>query len=156
MALDYHLCCIGKQLLKILEKNYMKSNFIKCPLNYIGGKIKLLPQILPLFPQNIDTFVDLFCGGANVCVNVNAERKIANDNNTNVIGFVTSKMYMFFPPLYFLYRLYIKYCKKFVEVGYENENFLFLFALSLNFSIVFLIFLIYNLKFEYMSICYFL
>lgn len=64
----------------------MKSNFIKCPLNYIGGKTKLLPQILPLFPQNIDTFVDLFCGGANVCVNVNAKRKIANDNNTNVIG----------------------------------------------------------------------
>ena len=64
----------------------MKSNFIKCPLNYIGGKTKILLQILPLFPQNIDTFVDLFCGGVNVCVNVNAKRKIANDDNTNVIG----------------------------------------------------------------------
>ena len=27
---------------------------IQSPLNYTGGKFKLLPQILPLFPQNIN------------------------------------------------------------------------------------------------------
>lgn len=37
--------------------------FIKSPLNYTGGKYKLLPQLLELFPTNIDTFVDLFAGG---------------------------------------------------------------------------------------------
>lgn len=49
-------------------------------MNYIGGKHKLLSQILPLFPQNIKTFVDLFCGGCNVGINVNAENVIFNDN----------------------------------------------------------------------------
>lgn len=53
---------------------------IKSPLNYIGGKYKLLPQILPLFPQKIDTFVDLFAGGCNVGININANKIIFNDN----------------------------------------------------------------------------
>lgn len=34
----------------------------KNPFNYTGAKYKLLQQILPLFPENIDTFVDLFGG----------------------------------------------------------------------------------------------
>lgn len=37
--------------------------YYKNPFNYTGSKYKLLPQILPLFPSNIDTFVDLFGGG---------------------------------------------------------------------------------------------
>lgn len=37
---------------------------IQSPLNYTGGKFKLLPQILPHFPKDIDVFVDLFCGSA--------------------------------------------------------------------------------------------
>lgn len=55
------------------------------PMNYIGGKYKLLPQILPLFPNNINTFVDLFCGGCNVGINVNAKEYIFNDNLTYLI-----------------------------------------------------------------------
>ena len=43
----------------------MKIEMIKSPLNYTGGKYKLLPQILPYFPSNINTFVDMFCGGIN-------------------------------------------------------------------------------------------
>lgn len=58
----------------------MKSPYIQSPLNYIGGKYKLLPQLLPLFPRRIGTFVDLFCGGCNVGVNVRAERTVFNDN----------------------------------------------------------------------------
>ena len=57
------------------------SKYIKSPLNYTGGKYKLLPQILPLFPNNIETFVDLFAGGCNVSINVDAKRIIANDIN---------------------------------------------------------------------------
>lgn len=52
---------------------------IQSPLNYTGGKYKLLPQILPLFPKHIDTFVDLFCGGCNVGINVEANKIIYND-----------------------------------------------------------------------------
>lgn len=57
---------------------------IQSPLNYTGGKFKLLPQILPLFPTNIDIFVDLFCGGANVGVNVKSNKTILNDTNDNL------------------------------------------------------------------------
>lgn len=53
---------------------------IQSPLNYTGGKYKLLPQILPLFPENIDGFVDLFCGGCNVGINVKANHYIYNDS----------------------------------------------------------------------------
>lgn len=54
---------------------------IQSPLNYTGGKFKLLPQLLPLFPNNIHTFVDLFCGGCNVGINVKAQKHIYNDTN---------------------------------------------------------------------------
>lgn len=49
-------------------------------MNYTGGKYRLLPQILPLFPCNIDTFVDVFCGGCNVGINVSAQQWLFNDN----------------------------------------------------------------------------
>ena len=61
------------------------SRIIASPMNYIGGKYKILPQILPLFPKNIRTFVDLFCGGCNVGINVPAEKTIFNDNLTYLI-----------------------------------------------------------------------
>lgn len=66
--------------------NFPQKN-IASPLNYTGGKHKLLPQILPLFPKNIETFVDLFCGGCNVGVNANAKKIICNDNNKKLIEF---------------------------------------------------------------------
>lgn len=63
-----------------------KEIFVKSPMNYTGGKYKLLPQILPLFPSEIDTFVDLFTGGGNIAVNINnANKIIANDFETRII-----------------------------------------------------------------------
>ncbi len=58
---------------------------IKSPLNYIGGKSKLLDQILPLFPKEIDNFIDLFAGGCNVGMNVIANKIYFNDNLTYLI-----------------------------------------------------------------------
>lgn len=58
---------------------------IQSPLNYMGGKFKLLPQILPLFPKNINTFVDLFCGGCNVGINIDCESVIYNDLDENLL-----------------------------------------------------------------------
>lgn len=58
---------------------------IQSPLNYTGGKFKLLPQILPHFPENIDMFVDLFCGGCNVGINVEANKVIYNDLNEHLL-----------------------------------------------------------------------
>ncbi|HDY5721958.1 TPA: DNA adenine methylase, partial [Staphylococcus aureus] len=69
---------------KITKWNPTQNYYIKSPLNYIGGKYKLLDQIIPLFPKNISTFVDLFAGGANVGVNVKASRHIFIDMNFKI------------------------------------------------------------------------
>lgn len=61
------------------------NSLIQSPLNYTGGKFKLLPQILPYFPNKIDTFVDLFCGGCNVGCNIKCNHIIFNDINLNLI-----------------------------------------------------------------------
>lgn len=80
----------NKQI-KDVEVNRYKKNtktnkkYIKSPLNYIGGKYKILNQILPYFPSEIDTFVDLFAGGLNVSINIDANRIIANDHNKFII-----------------------------------------------------------------------
>jgi len=63
-----------------------KSPLIQSPLNYTGGKFKLLEQLLPHFPKYIDSFVDLFCGGCNVGVNVTADNVIFIDNNKRLFG----------------------------------------------------------------------
>jgi adenine-specific DNA-methyltransferase len=59
----------------------VQEHFDKAPFNYIGNKFKILPQLLPLFPEKIRTFVDLFAGGCDVCANVKAQRVLANDIN---------------------------------------------------------------------------
>lgn len=64
----------------------LKEKYIKSPLNYVGGKYKLLKEILPLFPDNIHTFVDLFGGGFNVGINVDSEQTIYNDLENHVVG----------------------------------------------------------------------
>lgn len=58
---------------------------IKSPLNYTGGKYKLMSQLDTHFPDNIDTFVDLFTGGANVAINVQAANYLAYDKNDSLI-----------------------------------------------------------------------
>lgn len=59
---------------------------IASPLNYTGGKAKLLEQIKPLFPLQINNFIDLFCGGCNVGINVEAGKYLYNDINSELIG----------------------------------------------------------------------
>jgi len=66
------------------------SGFIKSPLNYIGGKYKILNQIISLLPKNINYFVDLFTGGGNVGINIKAKNIILNDNLIYLIDFYRS------------------------------------------------------------------
>lgn len=61
------------------------NNLIQSPLNYVGGKFKLLPQIIPYFPDRIGCFIDVFAGGLNVGVNIDTPYLIANDLNFYVI-----------------------------------------------------------------------
>ena len=65
-----------------MEKNILHKNkkYLKSPMNYMGGKFRLLNQILPLFPQDINNFIDLFAGGCNVSINISANNIYCNDN----------------------------------------------------------------------------
>ena len=65
-----------------------KRKLVKSPLNYTGGKYKLLPQLLPLFPDKISKFIDVFAGGCNVGANVEAERVVFNDKDERVIHMI--------------------------------------------------------------------
>ena len=57
----------------------MQGKYIKSPINYAGGKYRLLKKIIPLFPKDINTFVDLFGGAFNVGINVDAKKIVYND-----------------------------------------------------------------------------
>ena len=69
-----------------MRRSEINNTYTVSPLNYIGGKARILDQILPLFPADIDNFVDLFCGGCNVGINTPAEEYYYNDNQTELIG----------------------------------------------------------------------
>lgn len=60
-------------------------------MNYMGGKYKLLDHIIPSFPKELNNFVDLFAGGLNVGINVNAKTIYANDQITYIMD-----LYSFF------------------------------------------------------------
>ena len=68
---------------------------VKSPLNYVGGKFDLLEQFLKsngrpaLIPENIETFVDVFCGGFNVGANVKANKIIGIDLNEDVVNLLS-------------------------------------------------------------------
>lgn len=67
-------------------KNYSsntnkKGKYIKSPLNYTGGKYKILSNIFELFPDNINCFYDIFGGGFNVGINVESQNVVYNDQN---------------------------------------------------------------------------
>jgi len=61
------------------------GGYIKSPMNYIGGKYRILPQLMDIFPKMINTAVDLFAGGLNVALNLPAKSIVCNDINNYVI-----------------------------------------------------------------------
>lgn len=64
----------------------VNEKFVQSPLNYTGGKYKLLPQIVKYFPPDINTFYDVFCGGFNVGSNIIAKKIIGIDINKPLIS----------------------------------------------------------------------
>ncbi len=90
---DYKAFSTGKSDIKDNQERLFlctchecKKEIIPSALNYTGGKYKLLPQILPYFPQDADKVVDLFCGGCNVGININCNRVQFNDSNKYLMG----------------------------------------------------------------------
>jgi len=61
---------------------------VKAPFNYIGNKYRIINSIQEFFPEQIDTFVDLFCGGCDVSINTPANHIYANDINYYVINII--------------------------------------------------------------------
>lgn len=59
---------------------------IKSPMNYTGGKYRIIKDLLEIFPSNSDSFLDLFAGGLDVSINYDAKSKSANDINKYLIG----------------------------------------------------------------------
>ena len=49
------------------------KKYLKSPFNYIGGKTKILDDLFSIFPKRINKFVEPFCGGYNVGINVDAD-----------------------------------------------------------------------------------
>lgn len=58
----------------------------KAPIAYMGGKRRLLKQLLPLFPKDINTLYDLFAGGGTISLNTKAGRYVWNDLNKPLIN----------------------------------------------------------------------
>lgn len=64
----------------------LNKHFVNSPLNYTGGKFKLLPQLQPLFPKKeFATFYDVFTGGGVVAANANTLLSCQSVEATDVI-----------------------------------------------------------------------
>lgn len=56
-----------------------KSSIVRSPFFYVGDKYKLMNQLLPLFPKDIETYFEPFCGGGSSFLNVNAAKYVLGD-----------------------------------------------------------------------------
>ena len=63
-----------------------RREFIKSPINYTGNKFRLLPQFSKFLPEKSNVFVDLFCGGATIGINMEAKKIVMIDNNPRIIS----------------------------------------------------------------------
>lgn len=71
------LCIVGNG--NIYQSTEKLNGFAKSPLNYTGGKYKLITQLIQYMPPKHEVFIDLFGGGFNVGVNVESSLTIYND-----------------------------------------------------------------------------
>lgn len=100
------------------KRDIKDDTLIKSPLNYTGNKYRILPQIVPHFPKKIGVFVDLFCGGATVGINVNADKVYFIDSNERVISLLRYLSRINFPK-------FVKQLEEKIEkynLSYSNLN----------------------------------
>lgn len=57
----------------------------RSPFFYVGDKFKLISQLKENFPSNIDRFIEPFCGGGSVFLNINANQYLLNDIDSYMI-----------------------------------------------------------------------
>lgn len=105
-----------QEYLFFIEKKDECEVIYESPLNYIGSKAKMAKTIIKNLPKNINHFIDIFGGGFNVGININADNVVYNDINhfvsTLVASFKGNDTYQ-----------YILYVKKIIKkFGLEKEN----------------------------------
>lgn len=88
LAINFNQFTAGKTDIKDHQERLFvcevcDNEYVKSPLNYTGGKFKLLPQLFSLFKED-DIFVDVFGGGFNVGINSNSRKIIYNDKCNQV------------------------------------------------------------------------
>lgn len=86
--------CRGREghleYLFFIEKKCKDDVIYESPLNYSGSKAKMVPFIKSILPNDIKTFIDVFGGGFNVGINIDAETIIYNDINPYVVDLINS------------------------------------------------------------------
>ena len=78
------------EYLFFVEKKEICDVVFECPLNYIGSKAKIVPDILRYQPRDYDTFIDGFGGGFNVGINISHKKVIYNDLNYLITDLIRS------------------------------------------------------------------
>lgn len=67
-------------------KTKTAAQFRRSPFFYVGDKFKLVPQLKEYFPTDINRFIEPFCGGGSVFLNVEAESYLINDIDSYMIA----------------------------------------------------------------------
>ena len=57
----------------------------RSPFFYVGDKFKLVPQLKDNFPNDINRFIEPFCGGGSVFLNTDAKHYLLNDIDAYMI-----------------------------------------------------------------------
>lgn len=78
------------EYLFFIEKKPNEEVVYEAPLNYVGSKAKMLPEIRANMPVGIDTVVDVFGGGFNVGSNIPSKHVFYNDCNYFVARLIES------------------------------------------------------------------
>lgn len=67
--------------------SHMSKNRSLCPiLKWLGDKRQLLSSICPLAPQEHNTYYEPFIGGGAGLFNLQPEKAVINDSNTELIN----------------------------------------------------------------------
>lgn len=69
------------EYLFFVEKRNRADVIYESPLNYIGNKTRVIPEIRDNLPSDIETFIDAFGGGFNVGINIESKSIIYNEYN---------------------------------------------------------------------------
>lgn len=104
------------EYLFFIEKKPAEEVVYESPLNYIGSKAKVVPDIEKYTPDGIANYIDAFGGGFNVGINVSADKVRYNDLNCFVKGIIESLRE------YDTYS-YIQYMRRIIKTyGLEKGN----------------------------------